>query len=323
MKQGINGKTVVVTGASSGVGRAAAIAFAREGAQLVLAARREQALAEVAEDCKALGAHAIYVVTDVTNSEEVRRLALLAFEFGGHIDVWINNAGVLAAGAFDQTPIEVHEQVVKTNLMGYMNGAHAVLPYFKKQGYGVIINNISVGGWTPTPFGVGYTASKFALRGYAESLRGELDQWPEIHICDLYPGFLDTPGIQHAANYTGKTLRPAPPIYDPQLVAEKMVAVTRSPRKEVLIGNVAHFLRVSHFLFPTLTSRIAGIVMKTYFKRAEPAANTAGNLFHPVEFGTSANGGWKLPLPERKKSSLIAVACLATLSVGLALLRKR
>ena len=82
--------------------------------------------------------------------------------------------------------------------MGYMHGAHAVLPYFKDQGYGVLINNISVGGYTPAPYAAGYTASKFGLRGFSQSLKGELYNWPHIHVCDLFPAFLDTPGIQHA-----------------------------------------------------------------------------------------------------------------------------
>lgn len=122
-------------------------------------------------------------------------LANAANDWQGSIDVWINNAGVLAAGDFDSTPMAVHEQVIKTNLLGYMNGAHAVLPFFKAQGCGIIINNISIGGFLPVPYGAGYTASKFGLRGWSEALKGELAQWPEIYVCDLFPAFLDTPGI--------------------------------------------------------------------------------------------------------------------------------
>ena len=143
-------KVVVITGASSGAGRAIALAFARTGARVVLAARREQTLAEVAEQCEQAGGTALSVPTDVTDAAAVQALADAAVNFGGRIDVWVNNAGVLAAGPFDETPVSVHDQVIRINLMGYLHGAHAVLPYFKDQGYGVLINNLSVGGYTPT-----------------------------------------------------------------------------------------------------------------------------------------------------------------------------
>jgi NADP-dependent 3-hydroxy acid dehydrogenase YdfG len=162
-------KTIVITGASSGVGRATALAFANYGAKLVLAARREDALKELVKACKEQGGLAIGVPTDVTDAEAMQNLATIANEFGGGIDVWFNNAGVLAAGPFETTPIEVHQQVIETNLLGYMKGAHAILPYFKNQQKGVLINNISVGGWFPVPYGVSYSASKFGLCGYSEA----------------------------------------------------------------------------------------------------------------------------------------------------------
>ncbi len=204
-------KLVVITGASSGAGRAIAIEFAKQGAKLVLAARRQQALEEVAAECHELGATTHVVQTDTGDALSIQDLAKAAIEFGGRIDIWINNAGVLAAGALEDIPAEVNEAVIRTNLLGYIHGAHSVLPYFKQQGYGILVNNISVGGWFVTPYMAAYSASKFGLRGFFESLKGELIQYPDIHICDLYPGFLDTPGMQHAANYTGKSLKPAPP----------------------------------------------------------------------------------------------------------------
>jgi short-subunit dehydrogenase len=140
----------------------------------------------------------------------VIRLANAAVDWQDRIDVWVNNAGVLAAGDFDVIPMAVHEQVIKTNLLGYMNGAHAVLPFFKEQGWGTLINNISIGGFLPVPYGAGYTAAKFGLRGWSEALKAELTGWPEIYVCDLFPAFLDTPGIQHAGNYTGKVLKTGP-----------------------------------------------------------------------------------------------------------------
>ncbi|MDB5112828.1 MAG: family oxidoreductase, partial [Mucilaginibacter sp.] len=158
-------KTIVITGASSGVGRSAAMEFALHGANLVLAARNEDMLYEVAAECGELGANVLVIVTDVTDPKAMINLANAANDWQNKIDIWINNAGVLAAGDFDVTPMEVHQQVIETNLLGYLNGAHAVIPFFKKQQHGILINNISIGGYLPVPYGAGYTASKFGLRG--------------------------------------------------------------------------------------------------------------------------------------------------------------
>lgn len=306
-------KTVVITGASSGAGRAIALRFAREGAHLVLAARREAALQEVAASCDELGARAIVVVCDVTDADAVKQLAHEAFIQFGSIDVWVNNAGVLAAGTFEETPAAVHDQVIRTNLMGYIHGAHSVVPYFKRQGKGVLINNISVGGWFPTPYAVGYSASKFGLRGFSEALRGELHRFPGIHVCDMFPAFLDTPGMQHAANYTGKYLKPAPPVFDPQKVAEATVGLALHPRNSINIGFMTPVLKTAQALAPRLSRNTTAIAIEGYLKVAQPLPETAGNIFEPVEYGTGIHGGWNSPADaqKRKKTGLMILAGLA------------
>lgn len=320
VQEQLSKKVVVITGASSGAGKATALAFAPYGTSLVLAARNEAALNEVATECESLGAKTLVVPTDVTDAAAVKTLAEKAIEWAKRIDVWVNNAGVLAAGAFEATPVEVHDQVIRTNLMGYVHGAHAVLPYFKQQRHGILINNISVGGWFPTPYAVGYSASKYGLRGYSEALRGELHDWPHIHICDLFPGFLDTPGIQHAANYTGRQLKPAPPVYDPQDVAKAIVVLSVYPKKAKTIGSAASFLRVAHSLFPGLSRRITADVMETYFKQAHPLSQTSGNLFQPLEYGTSIHGGW-INRFNRSTKKLAKVLFVAGVAAGFLLMR--
>ncbi len=290
----VTGKVVVITGASSGAGRAMAVELAKEGAQLVLAARREAALNEVAQECKAFGADAVTFVTDVKEMLDMHQLAKEAINQFGGIDVWVNNAGVLAAGAFDKIPAEVNEDVIRTNLLGYIHGAQAALPLFKQQGSGILINNISVGGWIATPYMAAYCASKFGLRGFFESVKGELQNFPKIHVCDLYPGFLDTPGIQHAANYTGKHLRPAPPVYDPQRVAKAVVRLILHPKEKKAVGSSSLFLKTSYALFPGLTRNITGALIRTYLKNAQETETTSGNVLHPVDYGTGVSGGWEL-----------------------------
>ncbi len=318
-------KTIVITGASSGVGRAAAIEFAKHKATLVLAARGEKALYEAAEECKEWGANAIAVVTDVTDAHAVKELANAAIDLSGKIDVWINNAGILAAGDFDKTPVQVHTQVIETNLIGYVHGAHAAVSQFIKQGYGTLINNISVGGWMPVPFGVGYSASKYGIRGFSEALRGELAKYKDIHVCDLFPAFLDTPGTQHAGNFTGVVLKPAPPVYDPQKVAKAMVRLATKPKDGTTIGSVASFLRLAHFISPKLTRDFTALFMKTYFNEADKVPVTAGNVFEPVEYGTSIYGGWNSPADAevRKKRLAIAGLLFAGVTAGLWMMSKK
>lgn len=316
-------RTIVITGASSGAGRAIALAFAERGDRLVLASRNITELEKVAEECWHLGAEAKYIQTDVTDPGAMITLAAEADEFGTGVDIWINNAGVLAAGAFDETPLVVLDQVIKTNLMGYIYGAHAILPYFKNRRKGILINNISIGGFLPVPYGVGYSASKFGLRGFSAALKGELGEYPNIYICDLFPAFLDTPGIQHAANYTGKSIKPAPPVYDPVRVAQAAVKLADRPRSETMIGSLSLLLRASYALLPLLTRAATSMVIRTYLKQAEEIEKTNGNIFTTVDYGNAVHGGWGLPGKPKAHRKYLASGLLLIGAGALLALRKR
>lgn len=165
----------------------------------------------------------------------MRLLVEKAMAFG-RIDIWVSNVGVGAVGRFEETPIEAHEQIIRANLIGHMNDAHAVLPVFLRQGEGVFINMISFGGFAAAPFAAAYSASKFGLRGFSEALRAELGHKSAIHICDIYPAFVDTPGLLHGANYIGRRMTAAPPLIDARRLAETIVHVARSPRATTTVG---------------------------------------------------------------------------------------
>ncbi|MEU4712374.1 SDR family NAD(P)-dependent oxidoreductase [Micromonospora purpureochromogenes] len=165
---------VVITGASSGIGRATALAFADKGAAVVLAARREEALAEVAAECAQRGVQALVVPTDVTDPVAVEALGRRAAERFGRIDVWVNNAAVTVFGPFEETPLQDIRRVLDVNVMGYVHGARTALPYLREQGQGVLVNVSSIVGVVSQPYTHAYVMAKFAIRALSASLRQEL-----------------------------------------------------------------------------------------------------------------------------------------------------
>lgn len=314
---------IVITGASSGIGQATAEAFARHGRRLVLAARDARALEDVAQSCRAAGAQVLTVPLDVADGDAVRALATTARDFCGTIDLWFSNVGVGAVGKFLNVPIEAHERTIRSNLIGHMNDAHAVLPIFIAQGRGVFVNMISLGGLASTPFSAAYGASKFGLRGFTEALRAELVEWPDVHICDVYPAFVDTPALRHAGNYTGKVVTVPSIILDPRKVAAAVLDLAERPRPATYLGVPTWAARFGHWLAPSLTSRIANAAFELYFARADTAAITAGNLFEPPEDGGGIDGGFRRSMSKPSKTAVVSATAGAAAITAIGLFSKR
>jgi short-subunit dehydrogenase len=293
-RQSLRGKVIVITGASSGFGKGAAIECARQGAKLVLAARRADVLEEVANECHAEGGDALAWSTDVSARGDVEQLAEEALESFGRIDVWINNAGVGALGPFERVPLEVHEQVIATNLLGTLYGSYCAYRQFLKQGQGVLINIASELGFGTVPYYSSYTAATHGVVGMSGSLRQEVKQngLAGVHICTIMPTAHDTPFFDHAANYTGHEITPPKPLHDPQKVVDAIVRIAQDPEDKQIVGadGVAKLLMAN--LVPVVAEKIGARQMhETQMEEPPPAADSPGAVRTPIPEGTGVSGG--------------------------------
>jgi NAD(P)-dependent dehydrogenase (short-subunit alcohol dehydrogenase family) len=289
-KTRLRNQVVVITGASSGIGRAAAMEFARRGAKVVLAARGQAALQDVAARCRRDGAEALAVGTDVTDEAAVRRLAEAALGVTGRIDVWVNNAGVTTFAPLLAGPIEDHRRVFETNVYGAIHGARAVLPTFCRQHAGVLINVSSVLGKVGQPYVPSYVISKFALQGLAETLRTALAEEPAIHVCTLLPYAVNTPHFEHGADRVGLDARAMPPMQEPEAVAKALVSLAERPRRELYVPRAAALGVALHGVFPRLTDRVILEMTREWHFGHEPQPPDSGNLFHPPVDGEQVRG---------------------------------
>ncbi len=287
---------VVVVGASSGVGRATALAFARNGCSLVIAARDSAALTKVAEECRRAGARAaLPAPCDVSSAPDVEALVAAAGALGP-IDVWVHAAVVLTVGELVDVPVETIERSVAIDVVGTALSSRAALRLFAAQGRGTLINVSSWLGVVPNPMVPVYCMSKFAISGLTKALQESLPRRGPIRACLVLFGPLDTPLFQRAANYTGRRPRAIPPAASVERAAATIVSCARRPRRVATLGFTGWGLRAGHRIAPGLTMRFVAQVSARLLLTGKPAPLTAGAVAGPAAVPDEvarASGGWR------------------------------
>lgn len=238
MKTGIEGKVVVVTGASSGIGQATAELLARYGAKVVLAARRTEKLKDIVAYILQNGGEAACMEADVTRKEEVSHLVAFALTTYGRLDVMINNAGVAQLYRMEELDVEGWEQMIDVNLKGTLYGIAAALPVFKKQGSGHIINIISTAGIAIVPQMGVYAGTKNAVRTISEALRQESEgRW---RVTGISPGYVKTEFVSNIRNEALKKANQekADQISIPALAIAEAVAYAISQPDNIDVGDI-------------------------------------------------------------------------------------
>jgi NAD(P)-dependent dehydrogenase (short-subunit alcohol dehydrogenase family) len=261
---------VLVTGASSGVGAAAAVAFARAGCDVAVLARSAPGLEQVAARVRAQGARALVVPADVTDQRALDGAVAQVERAWGGLDVAVSNAAAMAFGPFEQVPKADFDRTVEVSFLGAVNLARATLPALERTG-GTLVVTGSINAFAPLPSFAAYAASKAALRSFLRSLRIELRaRRSSVSVAVVNPGAIDTPVWRSVTSATGRLPRVPPEGYSAEAIADALVAVARRPRAEMTIGGEA---KLWMWIWRTrpLDEVVLGLVHRYYNSGRRPA----------------------------------------------------
>ena len=286
-------RIVLVTGASSGIGRATAVELAGRGDRLVLLARGEGPLEDTAAEARAAGAAEVVVApADVNDEAALRKVVDDAVARWGRLDAVVHAAQVMAYGRVEDVPAEVYEAVVDTSLHGTANLARVLVPQFRRQEHGSLVVVSSLLASVTTPWLGAYVVAKWGQMGLVRVLQQENRDVPGIAISTVSPGGVDTPIYYKGASYLGSTGRPPPPVYTPQRVARKIVATLDRPERQVHAGFANPLYVVGFRFLPGVYDAMIGPVMRVLGIAKDSVAPTTGNVFASRPETNTPRGKW-------------------------------
>jgi len=251
-------QVVVITGASSGIGRACAMEFANNGAKIVLAARRCEELKKIEEKIKMQGGETLSVITDVKKIDDCKNLIDKTVEKYGKIDILINNAGISMRASFEDLDLSVIKELMDTNFYGAVYCTKFALPYLLKQ-KGTVIGISSISGLTPLPGRTGYSASKHAMDGFLNTLRLE-NMKKKLNVLVVHPGFTSSNIRNVALNKNGKSQKETPRNEEEMMSAERVAQIiakaTVKRERDLILTPQGKLVVWLHKNFPGITDRI-------------------------------------------------------------------
>jgi NAD(P)-dependent dehydrogenase (short-subunit alcohol dehydrogenase family) len=305
MKANGNGMTVVITGASAGVGRASAHEFARQGAKIALIGRDEAALDDVCREVEELGGRAIAIALDVSDPVAVEAAATRAEAELGAIDVWVNNAmTTVFAPLYDISPDE-YRRATEVTYLGYVWGTMSALRRMRPRNRGTIVQVGSALAYRSIPLQSPYCGAKHAIRGFTDSVRSELmHDHSRIHLTMVQMPALNTPQFEWAECLLPHPPQPVPPIYQPEVAARAVVWAATHRRRELYVGSsTIKAIWANKFIAGLLDRYLAHAGYSAQMQDRTVASDRPSNLWNPVS-GLHATHG---PFSDRASASSTAL----------------
>jgi NAD(P)-dependent dehydrogenase (short-subunit alcohol dehydrogenase family) len=286
------GQVIVITGASAGIGRAAARAFAHPGARIALLARGKRGLEGTRRDVQAAGAQALVIPADVADEAQVEAAAQQVEREWGRIDIWVNNAMATIFGPVASLTGDEVKRATEVTYLGAVYGTMAALKRMRTRDSGVIVQVGSALAYRGIPLQAPYCAAKHALRGFTDSLRCELiHDRSNIRLTMVHLSAFNTPQFDWAVNHVGKRPMPVPPIFQPELAAQAIVWAARHPRREVLVGWPAVKAIWGNKIVPWYADRMLAKQGYTGQITPEPLPPDAcGNLYEACDTNPGSHG---------------------------------